>query len=191
MSRLRKFNRGVLARVNGDPDSDNEIPMHPMDIEEQKELICNMELKNLSHNNQTLQLLSIAYVIACGVFLSLALKVRKLGSNASLNKRLLLFSINSIICSLLNLRYDFSKSFAITRKTTVMVTSRRINFINSVLLLLITWEVTDKVDHLILQLLFHVPLMLFGLSVVSKKWIHDMEEDINSLRGLKYKFKNA
>ncbi|CUS22879.1 LAQU0S07e02212g1_1 [Lachancea quebecensis] len=191
MSRVRKFNRDVLSKIRSDSDTDEDIPLHPMDIEEQEELISKLEFKNLSSNNQNIQLLSIAYVVCCGVFLSLVMKVRKIRGDTSMYKRLLLYSVNSIICSLLNLRYDLIKDFAVSNAIKVRITSRRINIINCILLLLLTWEVTGKVDTILLQLLFHVPLLLFCLSVISKKWIFDLDEELNGLRGLKYKFKNA
>ncbi|SCV05205.1 LANO_0H02366g1_1 [Lachancea nothofagi CBS 11611] len=191
MSRLRKFNRGVLDRINGGDDSDNEIPMHPMDVEEQEEYISNLELRNVCSNSKIVQLLSIAYMVCCGVFLSLVVKVKRLGGDASTHKRLLLFSINSVICSLITLRYEIMKDFSISRSLGVRITTQRINALNCMLLLLITWEVSEKVDKFGLRVLFHVPLVLFSLSVISKKWMSELEDEINSLRGLKYKFKNV
>ncbi|KAM3162736.1 hypothetical protein ACU8KH_02996 [Lachancea thermotolerans] len=191
MSRVRKFNRGVLSKIHSDSDTDEDIPLHPLDIEEQEELISKLEFRNVSSNNYNIQLLSVAYVVCCGVFLSLVMKVQKIRGDTSMYKRLLLYSVNSIICSLLNLRYDLTKDFALSRAVKVRITSRKINIINCILLLLLTWEVTGKVDKILLQLLFHVPLLLFSLSVVSKKWICDLDEELNGLRGLKYKFKSA
>ncbi|CEP61033.1 uncharacterized protein LALA0_S02e05248g [Lachancea lanzarotensis] len=198
MSRLRRFNKGVLDKVHGNSnydDDDGEIPIHPMDVEEQEEFIGNLELRNNASNNRTVQILSVAYVICCGVFLSLLVRVKKLGkdngTSNSTHKRLFLFAINSIICSLITLRYEIIKDVSISRAVGVRVNNARINAVNCTLLLLISWEVVDKVEKATMQALFHVPLVLFVLSQVSKRWMNQLQMEISSLRGLKYKYKNV
>ncbi|SCU97010.1 LAME_0F18206g1_1 [Lachancea meyersii CBS 8951] len=191
MSRLRRFNRSVLDKVNGNDGDDSGILMHPLDEEEQEEYVSDLELRNNSSNNQAVQILSVAFVVCCGVFLSLLMKVRKLDGDTMTYKRLLLFSINSTICSLITLRYDIIKDFKVSRSISVRITTRRIDAVNCILLLLISWEVSEKVDKYSLGVLLHVPLMLFGVSQVSKRWMDQLDNEISSLRGLKYKYKNV
>ncbi|SCU92617.1 LAFA_0F11760g1_1 [Lachancea sp. 'fantastica'] len=193
MSRLRKFNRGVLDRIHGNDDGDSEMPMHPMDVEEQEEFISSLELRNNASNNQIVQILSVAYVVCCGVFLSLVVRVKKLGKEdqTSTYKRLFLFSINSIICSLITLRYEIIKDVSVSRSVGVRISNARINGVNCILLLLISWEVADKVEKMPLRALFHVPLVLFVLSQISRRWMNQLQVEISNLRGLKYKYKNV
>ncbi|SCU87063.1 LADA_0E01772g1_1 [Lachancea dasiensis] len=190
MSRLRKFNNTVLQSVKGGADSDDETPFHPLDTEEQEEFISDLELRNLAANNQLIGFLSVGYVVCCGVFLWLVVNVRS-GSKSPIYRRLLLFCVNSIVCSLIALRYEIIKDFKLVGSIKMRVTNHKINAVNSVLLMLISWEASDKVDRLGLQILLHVPLVLFGLSLVSRRWMDDLDSEIGGLRGLKYKFKNV
>lgn len=188
MSRLRRFNRKVLRGIGSDSDND-EITFLPLDSDEQEELINRFEVRSQSKDNQYIQLLSIAYLICCGLFILLLVRLRR-KEDQSTNKRLALFSINSIVSSLIYLRYEITKNFEFF-KYKFQLTTKRINTLNCILLLLITWQVTEEVNMKSMQFLFHIPLFLFVVTFLTRKWIRDLDRELDDLRGLKYKFKNA
>lgn len=188
MSRLRRFNRKVLRGIGSDSDND-EITFLPLDSDEQEELINRFEVRSQSKDNQYIQLLSVAYLICCGLFILLLVRLRR-KEDQSTNKRLALFSINSIVSSLIYLRYEIAKNFEFF-KYRFQLTTKRINTLNCILLLLITWQVTEEVNMKSMQFLFHIPLLLFVVTFLTRKWIRDLDRELDDLRGLKYKFKNA
>lgn len=204
MSRVRRFNLEVLGiqtpdhilssltrRLNrtGDRQLKEEIKdwdLTPLDSEEQEELINKFEVSNYSINHSIINFLTALYLLLSGFFLIMGTKTDHAISCV------LLTGIQSILCSCITLRYNLTNDFIITRKVKYRINNSTINTINSVILVLIEWV---SVNHLegqrIWQLILQLPLLLFIVTILIKKWNRDMEKELDELRQLKYKYKNV
>ena len=190
MSRLRRFNRKILSLSSDythDGESDQEdVSILPLDTEEQEELIQKFETNAQITNKLYINLLSILYLLYGGLLMILVRKSR------GYIKLALLAGANSLICSCITLRYDIVNDYLLFKKFKLRVSNFSINIINIILLVLMAWisfnhVVEDKKTVLCLQ----VPMFLFWVAVLVKRWARNIEDEIADLRCLKYKYKNA
>ena len=107
-------------------------------------------------------------------------------------KLALLAGANSLICSCITLRYNIINDYLLFSKFKLRVSNFSINTLNIVLLVFMGWisfnhVMEDKKTLFYLQ----VPMVLFWVAVIVKRWAQNMEDEIADLRRLKYKYKNA
>lgn len=191
MSRLRRFNQKVLREDYVDSDDDGDVTFLPLDTEEQEQLVNKFEICNATKNERYVQILSIMYLLCCGIFLLLVVGGRRKDNGIAKHRRILFFCINSMVCSMVNLRYEVVNNFWILGRYRLIVTNQKINGLNCMLIVMTLWLVSDQVETRSLKVLFTLPLLLFGISVIVKHWLREMEEELGELRVLKYKYKNA
>ncbi|CAI4039282.1 hypothetical protein SMKI_07G2630 [Saccharomyces mikatae IFO 1815] len=190
MSRLRRFNRKILSfssdyTHDGESDED-DVPILPLDTEEQEELIQKFEVNAHVTNKLYINILSVLYLLYGGL---LMIFVRKSRGHLKLA---LLAGANSLICSCITLRYDIINDYLLFKKFKLRVSNFSINILNIILLVFMGWisfnhVMEDKITMFCLQ----VPMLLFWLAMVVKRWARNMEDEIANLRRLKYKYKNA
>ena len=203
MSRVRRFNSRLLGFTSGDSTFDRltnrynqknewfgqdstDWDIGPLDFDEQEELIQRFERTNYSINRWMIDLMSTLYLILAGLFLVLATK-----TNRSISC-LLLGDIQSILCSCITLRYNLMNDFIITRQIKLRVNNSTINTLNSVLLILFEWIILNYLeDQFKWQVILQIPVILFTITLLIRKWNNDMEIELSELRNLKYKYKNA
>ncbi|EJS43700.1 YGR016W [Saccharomyces arboricola H-6] len=190
MSRLRRFNRKILGLSSAythESDTDqNEVSILPLDTEEQEELIQKFEVNAHVTNKLYINVLSVLYLLYGGL---LMIFVRKAQGHIKLA---LLAGANSLICSCITLRYDIINDYFLFKTFKLRVSNFSINILNVVLLVFMSWisfnhVMEDKKTLFCLQ----VPMILFWVAVVVKRWARNMEDEIADLRRLKYKYKNA
>ncbi|QLG73267.1 hypothetical protein HG535_0E03510 [Zygotorulaspora mrakii] len=184
MSRLRKFDRNILW--NGASDTDDNQLMGPLDTEEQEELIQKFELSNTARNKGYVNILSLCYMMCSGVFLILA-------SNKS-GKEKVMFALctQALICSMINVRYELRNDFIIFRKIKVHIENSTLQRTNVILIVLIEWiGLAHFEDHTMIKIFVQLPLILFVTAILIKNWSRDMADQLNQLRKMKYKYKNA
>lgn len=189
MSRLRRFNRRIFRDGTGigvDSEDDNEISILPMDTEEQEELIQKFELSYNVRNKRYVNILSLSYLICSGLFLIFGTK--RSGKEASF----LVMGAQSIICSMITIRYELTSDYVVFKKLKLHVDNSRIQKLNLVLLVLIEWiGLTHFQGSLTSQMFCQLPILLFMMAFSVNRWARDMEEELNQLREMKYKYKNA
>lgn len=188
MSRLRRSNDKILYDML---DKDDGI-YYPIDYEEQEELITKFQLHNSVKNDKILKLLSIIYLLFCGGFF-LMISNPKLNHipEISNNKRIILLSIQSICCSLISLRYELINYRFTLRGFQFRLNNSNLSYLNIILLVLLSWIIFEKIDSNFWRSLFHLPHLLLLVSFCIKHWIASINEDLETLKGLKYKFKNV
>lgn len=183
MSRLRKLDRSILSgRANGE---DHDIPDLPMDTEEQEELIQKFEVNNSLRNKRYANVLSLTYLLFSGLCIILATR--------SQGREMALFVLvaQSIICSMILARYELMHSYTIFRRFSVHIDNSRIQKVNLMLIVLIEW-IGHQADDSWKKFTFRqVPLIFFLITKTLKRWSNDMEKELNQLREMKYKYKNA
>ncbi|KOG99519.1 uncharacterized protein DI49_1980 [Saccharomyces eubayanus] len=190
MSRLRRFNRKILGLNPGyayEVESEHDdISMLPLDTEEQEELIQKFEVNAHITNKMYINVLSVLYLLYGGL---LMIFVRKSRGHVKLA---LLAGANSLICSCITLRYNIINDYLLFSKFKLRVSNFSINTLNIVLLVFTGWisfnhAMEDRKTLFYLQ----VPMVLFWVAVIVKRWARNMEDEIADLRRLKYKYKNA
>lgn len=193
MSRIRRFNRKVLgydASLTDDPhDFDRNgivIPTGPIDTEEQDELIEKFEVNMVVKNKWYINTLSLSYLICAGMFLLL------LTRDKSISRAPLVLGLNSIVCSFLSLRYQLTNDHRIMDTIKFKLDNRKIDILNSMLLLLVAWTtVNNYQENLLLAVFLQLPLLLFIIALAVKALITEADRELGTLRSLKYKYKNA
>lgn len=169
-----------------DSEDDNEISILPMDTEDQEELIQKFELSNSVRNKRYVNILSLSYLVCSGLFLILATK--RSGKEASF----LVMGAQSIICSMITVRYELTTDYIVFKRLKLHVDNSRIQKLNLVLLVLIEWiGLTLFQGSLTSQMFCQLPILLFMMAFFLNRWARDMEEELNQLRGMKYKYKDA
>ncbi|CCK70107.1 uncharacterized protein KNAG_0D03610 [Huiozyma naganishii CBS 8797] len=167
----------------------NEIPgwdIGPLDSEEQEELIQQFELHNYSTNQWTINILSGTFLFCAGLFSILATKSERRVSC------MLIAGVQSIACSVVSLRYDIINDFILFRQVRLRFSNSTLTSLNCVILTLILWVTMQHFEDTgLLQLFFQVPLLLFIITVLVKKWGRDIETELRGIRSLKYKYKNV
>ncbi|QLQ80484.1 hypothetical protein HG537_0D04840 [Torulaspora globosa] len=183
MSRLRKLDRKILS--GRATDRDEEIPDHPMDSEEQEELIQKFEANNTLLNKKCANVLSLIYLLFSGFCIMLA------GSTQGRERGLLVLIAQSIICSMILARYELMHTYAIFRRYSIHIDNSRIQKLNIVLIVLIEWIGFEGHNGWKMFMFHQLPLVLFLITKILKKWSIEMEKELNQLRKMKYKYKNA
>lgn len=196
MSRLRKVDRAVLRDLLEEDDDDEsyrDISFLPIGTEEQEDMIHKFELRNSEKNDNYLQILTLVYLFFCGIFIVLTTRVQRTELEVTSCKRIMLFSIQSIAYSLINLRYEFIHDFFRSHRFKIGVTfsNKGLNILNLVMLILLTWIVLNQVASGLLKIFFHVPHVLFIISIVVKRWMSAVDLELYQLRSLHHKFKSA
>lgn len=187
MSRLRRFNRSVLldgSDFQADID-DSGIPDLPMDTDEQEELIERFEISNTLRNKRYANTLSLTYLLFSGLCLMMASKAH------GREMALLVLQSLSIICSMVLARYELMHSYPIFGGFSIYINNSRIQVLNVVLIVLIEWIGFASHDPWSSQLFRQIPVVLFLITRTLKKWSEDMEQELNQLRKMKYRYKNA
>ncbi|CCF58945.1 hypothetical protein KAFR_0F03490 [Kazachstania africana CBS 2517] len=187
MPRLRRLDAKLLGF--GSPTGTDEVPVSdmPLDTEEQEELLQRFELINYSKNKKNVNVLSLLYLLCGGIFLIMATKTKSRSVSS-----ILLAGFQSIICSCVTLRYNLMNDVSILKKLKFKVSNRTVDILNGIILILILWVSTSHFEgSRSLQFLFQIPLLLFIVAQMTKKWTLELEKDISSLRQLKYKYKNV
>lgn len=187
MSRLRRFNRSVLLDGSGfqADNDDSEIPDLPMDTDEQEELIERFEISNTLRNKRYAHTLSLTYLLFSGLCLMMASKAH------GREMALLVLQSLSIICSMVLARYELMHSYPIFGGFSIYINNSRIQVLNVVLIVLIEWIGFASHDPWSSQLFRQIPVVLFLITRTLKKWSGDMEQELNQLRKMKYRYKNA
>lgn len=198
MSRLRRLNNEVINHMLEDDedgeqywDQQNGMSFLPMDTAEQQEMIKKLELRNGLKNDKYLKVLTFIYLVICGMFILLATKVKKENSTFGQYKRILLFSAQSISCSVITLRYEFIHSYFKARRINFFFSSQRLNILNFVMLIFLSWVVCSRNGPVAMLLLCHIPHLLFLAAIVIKKLMNSLEFEFGTLKNLQYKFKNV
>lgn len=183
MSRLRKFDRGILGGgIHGD---DDQIPDLPIDTQDQEELIQKFEVNNSLRNKRHANVLSLTYLLFAGLCVMLASKVR------GRERALFVLESQSIICSMILARYELMHYYPLFGKFSIYIDNSRIQKFNIILIVLIEWIGFQADNGWILFSFRQLPLVFFVITKVLKKWSNEMENELNQLRKLKYKYKNA
>ncbi|AGO13883.1 AaceriAGR018Cp [[Ashbya] aceris (nom. inval.)] len=191
MSRLRKFNRELIKYTQGTADSiEDRDDFFPLDTDEQEQLIRKFELRNASKNEKYLQYLGFVYLACCGLMLLLATSAKRVKALTPY-RRILLVSVQSIGCSFVNMRYSTITDMFRNRFLPFRISSQAINVINIVILVLISWQVSETAKSGALLVFLHVPHWLFLISILVKHWSEEIDSELNTLRSLTYKFKSA
>lgn len=203
MSRVRKFNSKILGFTNDESTFDgltnrynqknkwyqqniNDWDIGPLDFDEQEELIQRFEQNNYLTNKWMIDMMSALYLVLAGLFLMLATK-----TNRSISC-LLLGDVQSILCSCITLRYNLTNDFIVTRQFKLRVNNSTINTLNFVLLILFEWIIVNHLgSQFKWQIFLQIPLMLFIITLLIRKWNNDMDVELSELRNLKYKYKSA
>ncbi|KAK5782408.1 uncharacterized protein PWA37_005415 [Arxiozyma heterogenica] len=203
MSRVRRFNSKILGFTNGESAFDgltnrynqknkwyqqniNYWDIGPLDFHEQEELIQRFEQNNYSTNKWMIDMMSALYLVLAGLFLILATTTYRSISC------LLLGDVQSILCSCITLRYNLTNDFIVTRQFKLRVNNSTINTLNFVLLILFEWIIVNHLGgQFKWQIFLQIPLMLFIITLLIRKWNNDMDAELSELRNLKYKYKSA
>lgn len=203
MSRVRRFNSKILGFTNDESTFDgltnrynqknkwyqqniNDWDIGPLDFDEQEELIQRFEQNNYLTNKWMIDMMSALYLVLAGLFLMLATK-----TNRSISC-LLLGDVQSILCSCITLRYNLTNDFIVTRQFKLRVNNSTINTLNFVLLILFEWIIVNHLgSQFKWQIFLQIPLMLFIITLLIRKWNNDMDVELSELRNLKYKYKSA
>ncbi|CAI4062106.1 uncharacterized protein SKDI_07G2700 [Saccharomyces kudriavzevii IFO 1802] len=190
MSRLRRFNRKILGfstdyTHEGESDQD-EVSVLPLDTEEQEELIQKFEVNAHVTNKLYINILSVLYLLYGGLLMMI---VRKSRGHIKLA---VLAGANSLICSCITLRYNIINDYFLFKKFKLRVSNFSINILNIALLVFMGWisfnhVMEDKKTLFCLQ----VPMFLFWVAMLVKRWARKTEDEIADLRRMKYKYKNA
>lgn len=183
MSRLRKIDRKVLTGRAFDVGE--EIPDHPMDSEEQEELIQKFEVNNSLLNKRCANVLSLTYLLFSGFCVMLA------GRTQGRERGLFVLIAQSIICSMILARYELMHNYTIFRRYSIHIDNSRIQKVNIVLIVLIEWIGFEAHSGWKMFMFHQLPLIFFLITEILKKWSNEMEKELNQLRKLKYKYKNA
>lgn len=187
MSRLRRFNRTILFESAGlQPERDEyDIPDLPMDTQDQEDLIERFEVSNNLRNKRYANTLSLTYLLFSGLCLMMASKAQ------GREKALLVLQSQSIICSMVFARYELMHSYLLFRMFPIYIDNSRIQLLNVVLLILIEWVGFATHGSWSSQLFRQIPVVLFFIAHTLRKWTGDMEQELDELRKMKYKYKNA
>lgn len=204
MSRVRRFNakvlgfsipdntfetltnRDVIKGAWSERGEVNDWELSPLDSQEQEELIQKFEKNNYSINKSIVDIMTVLYLVLAGLFLVLATKTDRSISC------LLLGNIQSIICSCITLRYNLTNDFILRSQFKLRVNNSTINTINCVLIVLFEWVIINHLeDQFKWQIFLQIPLVLFIITLLIRKWNGEMEKELSELRHLKYKYKNA
>lgn len=203
MSRVRRFNSKILGFTNDESTFDgltnrynqknkwyqqniNDWDIGPLDFDEQEELIQRFEQNNYLTNKWMIDMMSALYLVLAGLFLMLATK-----TNRSISC-LLLGDVQSILCSCITLRYNLTNDFIVTRQFKLRVNNSTINTLNFVLLILFEWIIVNHLgSQFKWQIFLQIPLILFIITLLIRKWNNDMDVELSELRNLKYKYKSA
>ncbi|QLL32226.1 hypothetical protein HG536_0C03950 [Torulaspora globosa] len=183
MSRLRKIDRDILS--GRAIDGDEEIPDHPMDSEEQEELIQKFEVNNSLLNKRCANVLSLTYLLFSGFCVMLA------GKAQGRETGLFVLIAQSIICSMILARYELMHSYTIFRRYSIHINNSRIQKVNVILIVLIEWIGFEAHKSWRMFMFRQIPLIFFLITKILKKWSNEMEKELNQLRKMKYKYKNA
>lgn len=184
MARFRKLNGGLWGTEETNNDDNDDFPM---DEDDQARLIEKFEARNYQDNEITIRVLSVLYLFCAGLFLMMVTKIKSRNVAS-----MLLGGIQSMICSCVTLRYDLVNDYYLFKKIKVRVSSKTIDMFNYMILILLLWiSITKFEDKFSLQILFQIPLMLCLISVLMKRWAKEIDQDLNKLRELKYKYKSA
>ncbi|EDO17326.1 hypothetical protein Kpol_1062p34 [Vanderwaltozyma polyspora DSM 70294] len=186
MSRLRRFNRRVLEDSNVDDDDDGEFTFEPMDTDDQEVLIQKFELSNEVRKLKYINLLCLAYLVSCTTFLLFSTRRKGIYSI------LFILGSQSMIFSCINIRYDLINDYSITKLITLRIDNFKLNIINMIVLISISWICFLHLhDQFSLEVFFHLPHLLYLISIAVKKMAKSMDTELSHLRSLKYKYKNA
>lgn len=190
MSRLRKFNRNVLKLSadgrEGNSDGDDEFGMTPLDIDEQEEIIQKFEVSAHIRNTRYSNILSLSYLVTCGFFLILA------GRCKGIYSVLFVLGGQSMLFSCVTLRYELINDYSIFKMVKLRIDNHKIHILNIIILVSIFWICFVHLhESFVSQMFFQLPLILYIIATFIKSWAKEMEEELASLRGLKYKYKNA
>ncbi|AET41177.1 uncharacterized protein Ecym_7348 [Eremothecium cymbalariae DBVPG len=190
MSRLRKFNQQVLSYTRGEMEHEDGAEFFPLDIDEQDELIKSFEMRNIAKNERYFTYLGIFYLVCCGMTLFLATGAKR-SRLPEKYQRVLLVSVQSIACSFINLRYSMITHIFLRWGVLFKISNRTINIINIVILVMTSWLASNSAESFKVGIMLHLPHVLFLISVIVKGWMLSMDKELEQLKTLRYKFKNA
>lgn len=163
-------------------DDDDGLLMQPMDTEEQEELIQQLEKGNAIRNRRYVNALTAIYII-CGLLFLLQMQ-RTHGKEFCLYT----MGVLGIALSVISLRYEMVTDYRMFVTSQVYIDNCAVRMSNVVVLILMEWlALTD----LPLKSLSQLPFLLFIVSLLVRKWSKSMDSELNSLRNMKYKYKNA
>ncbi|CAR29547.1 hypothetical protein ZYGR_0AD02290 [Zygosaccharomyces rouxii] len=182
MPELKRIHRSVMDPDNNTDDGEDAIPMQPLDIDEQEDLIQQLEKGNSKRNHLYVNVLTGIYAI-CG--LSFLCQTRK-----SLGKEFWVYGLGciSMALSIVSVRYEIVTDFQVFMTSQVQMNNIALQRFNVAVLVLVEWLALTELP---LGMVSQIPLFLFFVSILTKRWVRSMENEITSLRGLKYKYKSA
>ncbi|GCE98615.1 hypothetical protein ZYGM_004636 [Zygosaccharomyces mellis] len=180
---MPEFKRNHGSVMDPDNHSDNDTClMMPLDIDDQEELIQQLEKGNTKRNHLYVNTLTGIYTI-CGI--SFLYQIRR-----SEGKKFWVFGLGcaSIALSIMGVRHEIINDFQVLMSSQFQVSHLVIQRFNVAILALVEWLALTELP---LEIVFQVPLFLFVVSILSKRWVRSMESEITGLRGMKYKYKSA
>lgn len=182
MPELQLVHRSVMDPDNNADDEEDALPMQPLDIDEQEELIQNLEKGNSKRNLLYVNALTGVYAFIGISFLYMMKKCE--------GKESWIYGLGclSIVLSNIDVRHETITNFQVFMTSRLQMGNVVIRRLNIAILILVEWLIFNELP---LGLTSQVPLFLFVVSILSKRWVRSMEDEISVLRGMKYKYKSA
>ncbi|GAV55841.1 hypothetical protein ZYGR_0AZ00120 [Zygosaccharomyces rouxii] len=182
MPELKRIHGSVMDPHNHNDDDEDAFPMQPLDIDEQEELIQRLEKGNSTRNRLYVNVLTGIYAI-CGILF--LFQTRK-----SKGKEFWVYGLGciSMALSIIGVRHEIVTDFQVFMTSQLQVNSIAIQRFNIAVLVLVEWLAFTELP---LGMASQVPLFLYVVSILTKRWVRSMESEISSLRGMKYKYKSA
>lgn len=159
----------------------------PLDVDEQEKLIQRFETRYASQHSNYLRLLSSIYLVLCGLYLLLAVRLTSYG------KTIAILSMQSLLCSFLTLRYRITTTYYILGHMSMHLTNKRLSYLNMSFLVLILWMSVNQYWNLDLPMFLqsNIPLLLYIIAQYFSHITPDLQGSFQELRQLKYKYKNV
>ena len=194
MIRLGRSSRRRLNALhfNADKSEDRDIDSLiagdlPMDIDDQEFLIKKFEVRNYRSNQAIINVLNILYLIAAGFFLFMSFR-----APSRQTASILVADFYSILSTCVTLRYEIRNDYQIFRNIKLTLGNSTVNILNGIVLTLVLWiSLTRFEGEYLLQFLFQIPLFIYLITILLKKWAKEMELELSELRELKYKYKSV
>jgi len=158
----------------------------PLDTEDQEELVQLLRLDNLQTNKIFINIFSIIYLIPLPFFIHL--KYCRVNSVASF------LSILSLVLSLIKVRYLHFLNFqsiesSLVERVNFLFNSTVFNVLNLIISMVVILQRYDQGWDL--NLIYYVPIIACISSILLMYWIIELDNDIDGLGKLKYKYKSA
>jgi len=188
MVRFRKLNGGLWGNEEqlNETAEDEDFGIL-MDEDDQDNLIEKLERRNYRDREASIQILGLLLLVCAGIFLIIATRV-----NSRDIASMVLAGVPSMICSWMTLRYNLVNDYCLFKKIKLYINGRNIDILNYTILILISWiSLNDFEGRWQLQLLFQIPLLLKITTIIMKRWSLELDQEFDTLRRLKYKYKSA